>query len=374
MRAALGFVLLQSFAATAELALPVLALGLAIAAWRDELHFAGGPLALEWALLALFGGWLLAAAFGLDARRSLMLSVPMLGFGLLLIGLLRRPPRPGDAHLLLAGLAAAATLQAGQWLAAASIAHGASPAAITRTADLPWLVVPNDLLWMVCLWPWLWRALRLAPSGWARTGWTTALLVQASAVWGAHSRLLWLCALVALAVDRTPHWRRQLLLVALSLSLLLAADALSGGALAAKGLASFGARAQLWSAAWQMFLQHPLLGVGPHNFVLAYQALLPALAIDPRLTPWPHSLPLELLAELGILGLLFCLIMLQFAARVAAATAQRDFPARGVLAGLGVAAGFEASTLRIWWWVLLALILAWPWLQTSSRPIGKDTT
>lgn len=58
--------------------------------------------------------------------------------------------------------------------------------------------------------------------------------------------------------------------------------------------------AQLW-AGWQMALAHPLLGVGPGNYTLAYQ--------DVALAPWfasrghAHNYYLHIMAEAGILGL-----------------------------------------------------------------------
>ncbi len=61
-------------------------------------------------------------------------------------------------------------------------------------------------------------------------------------------------------------------------------------------------RQQLWSAAWQMFRQRPLLGFGPGNFRHLYG---PYLGLD----QWDrgihaNSLYLELLADTGALGLL----------------------------------------------------------------------
>ncbi|MEZ4660911.1 MAG: O-antigen ligase family protein [Caldilineaceae bacterium] len=69
-------------------------------------------------------------------------------------------------------------------------------------------------------------------------------------------------------------------------------------------------RLQLWRSAWQMALDHPLLGVGPDNFLYAYRSdyLLPAAWQEPNLNH-PHDFFLDWWTRLGLpglgLGLLF---------------------------------------------------------------------
>lgn len=366
--AVIGFVLLQSLALSAAWALPWLVIALTIAAWRGELRMDAPTQPLEWALIGWLGLWLLSAWAGIDMLRSLALSVPLLAFALMLLALLRAPGWPADPWALLAGLAAAGAVQSAQWLWAAFALQHPSPAAIADAAHLPWLVVPNDMLWMACLWPWLWRVVENAPTRVVRIGFALALGLQLAAAVSAESRLVWLTAAVAVVIDRSPRWPRQVIGLAVAALAIAALDALNGGVLIGKGLASLGARAQLWLAALRVFLEHPWLGVGPHNFVLAYASQLPLDArIDPRLTPWPHSLPLEILAELGVLGVLFCFTMLQCAAHAARAMPDTLFRLRGVLAGLALAAVLEASTLRTWLWVLAAVSMGWVGLGFWGR-------
>jgi hypothetical protein len=97
-------------------------------------------------------------------------------------------------------------------------------------------------------------------------------------------------------------------------------------------------RRTLWSAAWRMFRQHPLLGIGPDNFRHRYGAFL-GLApreVDERLHA--NSLYFETLADLGAAGLVafaFVLVALAAAARRAAAPAARRFLALGLACALG---------------------------------------
>ncbi len=64
-------------------------------------------------------------------------------------------------------------------------------------------------------------------------------------------------------------------------------------------------RLNLWRGAWQMALAHPLLGVGPDNFLYAYRTryVLP-IAWEELNLSHPHNIVLDLLTRLGVLGLL----------------------------------------------------------------------
>lgn len=63
-------------------------------------------------------------------------------------------------------------------------------------------------------------------------------------------------------------------------------------------------RLQLWRSAWQMAVDHPLLGVGPDQFLYLYRShyLLPQAWQEPNLNH-PHNLFLDWWTRLGVVGL-----------------------------------------------------------------------
>jgi O-antigen ligase len=67
-------------------------------------------------------------------------------------------------------------------------------------------------------------------------------------------------------------------------------------------------RLQLWRSAWQMALDHPLLGVGPDNFLYAFRSgyLLPTAWQEPNLNH-PHNWLLDWWTRLGLPGLLLAI-------------------------------------------------------------------
>jgi O-antigen ligase len=58
-------------------------------------------------------------------------------------------------------------------------------------------------------------------------------------------------------------------------------------------------RYTLWQVAWEDFKTHPVLGVGTHNYEATYYRLREQ---DTGFVRQPHSLPLEVLAERGVVG------------------------------------------------------------------------
>lgn len=74
---------------------------------------------------------------------------------------------------------------------------------------------------------------------------------------------------------------------------------------------SFRGRLSENTAAWQMFLDHPVVGVGLGNYSLQYQNYSRLIGVDPRRTARsPASLYMEILSEQGLVGMVVFVILL----------------------------------------------------------------
>lgn len=123
---------------------------------------------------------------------------------------------------------------------------------------------------------------------------------------------------------------------------------------------------ELWRAAWSLFVANPVFGLGAHGFVAGYREWMPAIPVDPRVTPWPHSLPLELLAQWGVVG--FVAVALALVASWRSARGRRGrYALAPVAIAFALVACVEASAMRLWVWMFAALLLAWPRLDEGQE-------
>ena len=75
------------------------------------------------------------------------------------------------------------------------------------------------------------------------------------------------------------------------------------------GRSSGEVRKQIWVTSWALIAKHPIFGIGPNAFQVAYQTELPKHYFPPLewLVAQPHNLYLALWLETGLLGLLAAL-------------------------------------------------------------------
>lgn len=136
---------------------------------------------------------------------------------------------------------------------------------------------------------------------------------------------------------------------------------------------SFRGRASEYIVAWEMFSDHPILGVGKNNYPLLYQDYSKRIGLDPRTTPRePHNLYLEVAAETGILGLLVFALVIYFVFR-STIKARKKFKEIGDLdtyqligafsagfVGYLTAALFIHSAYPRYFWLLVGIAMALP--------------
>ena len=125
-------------------------------------------------------------------------------------------------------------------------------------------------------------------------------------------------------------------------------------------------RTEIWRVAWQDALSHPIIGAGDGSFAKRWLELrtepLPATAA--------HSLYLETLAELGLVGV--TLLAALFWVPLAAARRVRDAPMVAPLSG--AIAGFLVQVAFDWIWDISALtlaVLACMVAVTAAEPDGQ---
>src|SRR5215207_4468591 len=112
-----------------------------------------------------------------------------------------------------------------------------------------------------------------------------------------------------------------------------------------------------WQVAWKDFASHPLLGVGTNNYEATYYQLRKHGTDYAR---HPHSLPLEVLAERGLVGgvLFFGFMGVCLAAGLRRRFEYRDADAKALIGALiaAVAYWFFHSSLE-WFWQIPAIPL-----------------
>ena len=182
-------------------------------------------------------------------------------------------------------------------------------------------------------------------------------------------------------------WKRLLLLASiwvLAFGFYIARESLNPAHTGSTLVYDASARVLMWNAAWEVFKQSPILGVGWGNFVGKY-ASDPTLSwISPQLL-YANNLYLDLLAGVGVVGFISFSVLAFLAIRQAHHAFQSASCFLGKAFGFGalgavVAAlihGFvddvivtspQAGTL---WWMMLALLVASASLETNSSTVGR---
>ncbi len=317
-------------------------------------------------LLLVLAGLALVLALGNavspDPRRSLNLSLALLPAAavcLLVAGYFRFP-----GMIRLCWTMTGFTIVVAGWLLLVAAAHpGRPPSEWIGLSRLTAFKVPNDVVILAVFLPFslaLWRLYRAGKGRWAVP--LAVMLVLAVAVlYRSRLSLLVVATVVTVFHFGLGEARRlgRMLLLAVSGSFLV--DALAGFQLAEKfrSLATAGTRLPLWIAAWRMFLDAPWTGHGVGSFRLLYrfhlQPLPEWIVVDPRLTPWAHNIFLELLAELGVGGLLAFALFFGFPLRLWRSVREErgrekpvDLALIAAFAGFCVAGMVELSLWRQW--------------------------
>lgn len=369
------------------------------------------PLPLDIGLLglALLGSWAALAAAPRFPPGTFVAMLPLvLAVG---IGNLTSPDPARSLHLTLALIPAGAvyllisgyfgprqsirlclaltliSCAIGGWLLVVAAVHPQMlPSEWIQQSRLTAFKVPNDIVWMPILLPFSLALFKIQPKASLQSGLAlTAVVIAVVLAVVYRSRLAVLVTavsvgtfLILLREARHLPWAVLVLGVLFGVT-----DAVLGFGLLEKLQSVWTSRLPLWQAAWRMFLQSPLIGHGIGSYVVFYQdyldlARLPGwVVLDPRLTPWAHNLYLEILAELGLIGLAALAVLLYFALKLwrprPADSPHRPIPAsaaRAALCSFCLSSFFELSLWRQW--VGLTFLLIIGCIVATNKPEGAN--
>ncbi|MGE5690742.1 MAG: O-antigen ligase family protein [Pseudomonadota bacterium] len=113
-------------------------------------------------------------------------------------------------------------------------------------------------------------------------------------------------------------------------------------------------RYRMWTIAWDAFEEHPVRGIGADNYAAEYLLRRTDPYFQPR---YPHSLPLRLLSQLGVVGTALLVVPLALAVALALRARRRLPPPQAGAVGAAVAIfGYWALHGSVdWFWELPAL-------------------
>jgi O-antigen ligase len=313
------------------------------------------------AVMAFLGATVVSTVWSVDLDRSLRFSTPFLPAGLLFFVAVSHWEGTRDIRRLYwvlsaVGLGLAATVLWGVWTAS----YGLSLKALVPQLGIPILVVPNDLTVLAVIAPLSLALFYHKPRSAISISAVLSILLSIGAVCAFQSRTAALTMIITVTCAFILMQPKQRLIYGVMYGLglflfVLLIDSLLGFPLTAKVIrkATILGRVSYWSTAWNMFLEAPLLGNGPHTFGRFHK------------TPWAHNLYLEVLAEQGLLGLL-ALGGLLTCGLVGGWTLRRAPTKDGRLLGAGALAGLvgfcaagvvELTLLREWVVTMLFMLL-----------------
>lgn len=302
-------------------AVPITAL--VLAAWVVGWPGRPGPVRAGRLPLAAIVGFL--GAYGLagllsEHRGAAVREIANMGVLLLLLvvatDLIRR--RPGRADLLVRVVAAvAAATGAFAVLETVGLLPARFPDAGMLNRAALGFGQPNGLgMFLALSLPFAVHVRLSAATRLSRVLGTVAIAATVAGLLGTFSRGSWMSVLVGAAVlPLAGGWRFVLRVWGVAVLAAVAADVASGGTIQETVFGVFrdwsvAQRAALMLAGVQMFLEHPLVGVGPGGFALEVEGIGAQVPGLWDLKPTPHNAYIQVAAEAGVIGLAGLLTLL----------------------------------------------------------------
>jgi len=243
---------------------------------------------------------------------------------------------------------------------------------------------PNDLALIPVLMPLLMLAPMRHATGPRLLALTGSLLALAAVILSS-SRTAWIgLATVALAWPWLGGNRRQLAqIIAAAAAFLALAFALDLADLRERVSSAAEWQSQgrfaVWSVAWRMFSEAPILGKGAHLFGEYYALYLsevdlsPAFVREDRPIPWAHNLYLEFLAERGLVGFTAWAVFVVATVRCALRT-PAAYPCGASLAAFLIMGLLDLTFFKDWVALAFCLVAGLAAQLSCRENVSSDAT
>jgi O-antigen ligase len=357
--------------------LPLMILALAsipvtVGCMRNKTFF-NLPLALPVILFLISFG--MSSIVSEDTKRSLLLSMHFLPAVLLYFLVTKAfESTKNTSNLYLAASIAMLGLASGLFYAFLS-KIGSGPFGWVLDTESPVMVVKNDVTFLAVMCPLCLALVYLRPRSISGMIGALSLFICVAVMGVFQSRVAVLTMIISISCFFIGiHKSKAAFAYGLAvLIMILMVDFFMGFPLIERFIRHWdgSGRIPLWVSAWQMFLESPVVGHGPHTFGTYYSSyisnhIFPSwLFVDSRFVPWPHNLYLEVLAEEGIIGFVALVILLykglsaSWNLRNAIATETRilGVGSFAALVGFCFASSFELTFLRQWVVITMFMLL-----------------
>lgn len=266
------------------------------------------------------------------------------------------------------------------------IAPSANATEWVKSAEIPIIVVPNDLILLACLSAFLGLSVRDSNVRVIQiTGLSLMILSLVICVlYDTRSGVATYSITLLVFYSLEKNFKKLMQYGSIFIVVIIWSDAINHFQLWQKiHLANLQNRPALWWTAWQMFIEAPLLGQGHGSFLSYYQFYketnqfpewMPI--VDMRSMPWAHNLYLELLAERGLIGfVLFVLIVVECFCKLwkcvntfSLHRHSKSITLIAALTGMLIAGLVELTLSHYWVGLLLSIILA----VTSNLVVNSE--
>jgi len=354
-----------------------------------RLSGSSSPRVLVWPIVAILGVWAVSTMASVDQERSLARSAHVPIFALVFPAMQVAGWQRTSLRLVLAMGATVSLLMVLDLVMARFIGH-ALFTGVTLDPSKGSLGNRNDVAACLILLPTAWALLpvRFRTASWIGVGMlhTPAWMFTSSR----QAMLAWLIVMLVPLTIRRPPWKSMLacgcVFVALVVGILASGTIRDRITLTLE--TGLGERAPIGAfGVWQWW-QRPVLGNGPAIFGELYAAGVaqgwtwrgePLLPVG---MPWPHSLPVEVLCDFGLVGMAtFSLVLVVAAARLRRGFIQPDFnrdlavTSTTMLVTTLLVGLVDLSLIKDWVRVVatMALALAFMAGATKSPPVAGSS-